>query len=91
MTFIHRFTRRLACTMTVADAPPCNGENFAQNVEWTAQPKPKHRQEYIRWSHTVYSQLSNRWNLRLMHVIEAGPRRLEYWVYAPDEPPKRLR
>ena len=66
------------------------GENFIQNVEWTERPKPKHLREYVRWCHTVYSQLANRWNLRLMQAIQAGPNRWEFWAYTPGEPPKRL-
>jgi hypothetical protein len=58
--------------MTVADDPPVRDEPV-QNIEWTARPKPKHRREYVRWCHGVYSCLSNRWNLRVMHVIETGP------------------
>jgi hypothetical protein len=41
MTFVHRFTPHLTCTMTVRDDPPVNGENFVQKIQWTERPKPK--------------------------------------------------
>jgi hypothetical protein len=91
MTFVHRFNRSLRCTLTVADDPPVNGANFVQNIEWTARPKPKHLREYVRWCHGVYGCLSSRWNCRMMHVIETGPDRREFWAYTPGEPPKRLK
>jgi hypothetical protein len=76
--------------MTVADDPPVWGEHFVQNVEWTESPKPKHLREYVRWCHMVYSPLADHWNLRLMQAIQAGPARLEFWAYTPEEAPKRL-
>jgi hypothetical protein len=60
-----------------------------QSVEWTERPKPKHRREYTRWCHGVYSHLADRWNMRLMHVIEIGGVG-EFWAYSPGEAPKRL-
>jgi hypothetical protein len=76
--------------MTIADDLPAKGQKFVQNIEWTAQPKPKHLREYTRWCHTVFSRLAEQWNLRLMQVIQTAPRRWEFWAYTPGEPPKRL-
>jgi hypothetical protein len=76
--------------MTVAKDPPVRGENFVQNIEWTARPKPKHLREYVRWCHEVYRHLADRWNLRVMYVIETGPESREFWAYTPGEAPKRL-
>jgi hypothetical protein len=91
MTFIHRFSRSLTCTMTVSDNPPANGENFVQQVEWTERPKPKHTREYVRWCHTVYSHLADHWHLRLMQAVQTGPRLWEFWGYEPGLAPKLLK
>ena len=49
MTFTHRFSRSLSCSMTVTDQPPVGGERYLQKIEWSGRPKPKHAREYIRW------------------------------------------
>ncbi len=90
MTFVHRFSRSLSCTMTVADDPPATGANYVQQIKWTGRPKSKHVGEYVRWCHTVYSHLANHWNLRLMQAIETGPQLWEFWGYTPGEAPELL-
>jgi hypothetical protein len=90
MTFAHRFSRTLSCTMTVSDEPPSNGARYIQNIEWTGCPKPKHTREYVRWRHIVNAHLAELWNFRIMEAIETGPRLWEFWGYAPGEPPKLL-
>jgi hypothetical protein len=77
MTFVHRFSRSLSCTMTVSDDPPSNGENFVQQVEWTERPKTKH--------------LANHWNLRLMQAVQTDPRLWEFWGYEPGQAPKLMK
>jgi hypothetical protein len=90
MTFVHHFNHTLSVTMTVADAPPVNGETFIQAVEWTERPKLEHLPEYLQWSHTVYSQMADHWDMRLMNAVQTSPNRWEFWAYAPGEPPKLL-
>ena len=90
MTFVHRFSRSLSCTMTVADDPPLNGERYIQRVEWTGRPKPKHAREYIQWCHVVHSHLANYWGLRLMHVVQTKPTLWECWAYEPGTAPRLL-
>jgi hypothetical protein len=91
MTFTHRFSRTLSCTMTVSDEPPAGGENYIQKIEWTGRPKAKHTREYVRWCHVIYSHLANHWNLRLMQAVQIGPRLWEFWGYEPGQTPKLLK
>ena len=90
MTFTHRFSRTLSCTMTVTDQPPAGGERYIQKIEWTGRPKPKHVREYVRWRHVVNAHLAQLWNFRIMEAIEIGPRTWEFWGYTPGEAPKLL-
>ena len=90
MTFIHRFSRSLTCTIHVADKPPAKGNLHIQAIQWTGQPKPKHTREYIRWCHVVHSHLADLWNIRLLHAVQTGPKLWEFWAYEPGQPPKRM-
>jgi hypothetical protein len=88
MTFTHRFSRSLSCSMTVTDQPPVGGERYLQKIEWSGRPKPKHAREYIRWCHVVHSHLADHWGLRLMHAVQISPTLWEFWAYAPGQAPK---
>ena len=90
MTFTHRFSRSLSCTMTIVDQPPAAGARHIQSIEWTGRPKHKHLREYVRWRHVVNAHLAELWKLRIMEAIGTGPRTWECWGYTPGEAPKLL-
>ena len=90
MKFIHHFSHSLSCEMIVADAPPPRGEAHIRDVQWAGKPKPKHIGECVRWCHVVNSRLADLWNLRLLHVVQTGPKLREFWAYEPGKPAKLL-
>lgn len=94
MKYIHKFNSKLSCEVEVFDGPPpSKGERHIINIQWTGQPKKKHMAEYIRWMHIVNDRYAKQWNMRIMHIFQGGPspKDWEFWGYAPDEPPKRIR
>ena len=76
--------------MHVVDEPPAKGEAHIQNVEWTGRPKPKHAREYVRWCHVVNTHLATLWDIRLLHVVQTGPKLWAFWAYEAGEAPKRM-
>lgn len=90
MKFIHKFNRSLCCEMQVADTPPEKGHSHIRSVQWTGQPKHKHRREYIRFCHLVNSHLADHWQMSLLHLFLLEPKVLELWEYHPGQAPKRV-
>jgi len=48
MTFVHQFSRKVRCTIHVADEPPAQGEIHQFNTNGRAL-KPTQTREYVRW------------------------------------------
>jgi hypothetical protein len=40
--------------------------------------------------HVVHSHLAELWNIRLLHVVQTGPKLRESWAYEPGKPPQIL-
>lgn len=90
LTFVHVFSRSLRCVARTKANPPASGEQIHFDLEWSAQPKPKHVATYRRWMLTVLQRLSERWQLRILYALGVAHNRTELWGFDPNQPPKLL-
>jgi hypothetical protein len=82
MTFAHRFSNSLSCTLTVED-----GKNLVRSIEWTGEPKPKHLGEFVRFMHLVNREIADTLGVAISYEVESGPR-VECWLYEPFRVPR---
>ena len=90
MTFIHRFSRSVSCTLEITDEPTEPGTSHIKDVVWTGRPKSKHLTEYVYWMHSVNSHLADLWQMKIMYAVQSSPAVWEFWGYEPGKPPKRI-
>jgi hypothetical protein len=90
LTFIHKFSRTVACTVRVGDQAPEAGSTLDLRFEWNGKPKPKHIPEYRRWMLSVIQTQSDHWQSKIMYALQSSPHQTEMWVFEPGEPPKRF-
>jgi hypothetical protein len=85
MTFTHRFSDTLSCTLTLKD-----GETLMHSIEWTGEPLQIHRGEFIRWLHVTYRYISDTLGAELTPVIHDGPL-ARHWLYRPFRVPRLVK
>jgi len=92
-TYRMDFGKGLTCTATFA--PPERGKTYVQDMEWSRRPT---RNEYKRiapqyrtWINGVRADLSTRWGLTMLAVLNAEPNLTEVWKFAPNQPPELLK
>jgi len=87
LTFSHRFSARISCTVRIKDEPPSDQTPFAPRFEWTERPKRKHLPEYCRWILHVVQICADRWNVRILYVLGPTPNTTEWWTFEPGKAP----
>jgi len=89
-TFKCDFGKGITCSIKVTATPPAKGLSHVRAVEWTGQRTPKTTALYMAWMHSVNKQLSDEWNIGLIHVFRTAANRAEIWLYTPGKAPKQI-
>jgi hypothetical protein len=88
LTFVHRFSRSVCCTVHVQDETPEPESQLILQFEWTERPKPKHIAEYRQWMLGTLQALCDRWQGSILYCFGSGPRTTELWSFEPGKPPR---
>ena len=88
LTFIHRFSPTVSCTVRIKDEPPISGQNLAYDFEWTGKPKRKHLAAYRQWILATNKLLCDRWKKTILYVLVTAPNQAEFWEFEPGQPPR---
>ena|SRR5271163_2563982 len=88
LTFVHRFSRSLQCTMRVTAQQPPRGECHVQSIEWDGQLKPKHLPEYRQWILCTTQHLCDRWQAKILYCLGTKSDETEMWEFEPGKTPK---
>jgi hypothetical protein len=87
LTFVHRFSRSVACAMRVVDRPPARGHMLSISHEWTGRPKRKHLSAYRQWTIYTTQLLADRWGKRIAYALAVSRTCTEFWCFEPGKPP----
>jgi hypothetical protein len=90
LTFSHKFSRGLQCTLKVRDEPPAG---FQPNVEikWIGRPNTSDLPSYRKWILATFQLLADRWQQKILYCLGASPTRTELWTFEPNKRPKLMR
>lgn len=91
-TYRMDFGKGLTCAVTFS--PPEPGKAYIHGMAWSRRPT---RNEYKRiapqyreWINGVRADLSTRWGLTMLALLNAEPNLTEVWKFAPNTPPELL-
>lgn len=90
LTFIHRFSNSVQCTVRVPEQPPASGSHLDLSFELVGRLKPKHVSAYRRWMLGVNQTLSDHWRISLLYALGPAYNLTELWMFKPGEAPRLL-
>jgi hypothetical protein len=90
LTFVHRFSRTLQCTLKISNRFPEDGI-LRLEFEWFGRPHKRNLAEYRQWILGVAQSLVNRWGRTMLYALGVAPDRTELWAFEPGKAPKLAR
>ena len=88
LTFIHKFSRSVQCTLRIPNTPPAYGSMLTINMEWSGRIKRKHVPAYRQWILSTNQILCDRWETTMLYALGTHHNRTEVWSFKPGECPK---
>lgn len=76
--------------MRTTDHQPKKDKSHIINIVWTGCPTKDIYNEYKQWINSVNKSLSDKWNVKIMHVFLSDKNQYETWTYEPGKPPTLL-
>lgn len=88
LTFGHRFSRSVQCTMRILDKPPEPHSRVDVDIEWTRRLKRKHIPAYRQWVLSTQQILADRWQMRMLYALGVAHNLTELWGFEPGGAPR---
>jgi hypothetical protein len=89
--FRHRFRGGITCKLSVDLDRLAAKATGPMRYEWSARPKPRVIPEYRRWILSVWQLVADETGLKLMELLQTGPRLWEAWVFEPGRAPVKVK
>ena len=88
LTFAHRFSPTVQCSVRVDDQPPEPGAPLNLTFHWSGQPKREHLAPYRQWILSTVQILSDRWGVTILYGLGAAADATELWSFEPGKAPR---
>jgi hypothetical protein len=90
LTFAHKFSPTVQCSVRVSDQPPEPGAGLNLRFEWSGQPKREHLAPYRQFILSTVQILSDRWGATILYGLGTAADSTEVWVFEPGKAPRLL-
>src|SRR6202035_1303432 len=90
VTFVHKFSPTVQCSVRVSDQPPEPGAPLNLTFHWSGQPKRKHLAPYRQWILSTVQILSDRWGAEILSGLGVAADETELWSFEPGKAPRLL-
>jgi hypothetical protein len=91
LTFCHRFSTTLKCTLCAQDTPPDPGSCANYAFEWVGVFRKKFVPEYRRWVLCTNQTLADHWQTSILYALGIADDQTELWEFKPGETPKLVK